>query len=249
MNDRKLISIWSGPRHGASELLYAFAQRRDTEAIDRPFWGYFLRVSGSTHPAKEEILSSMTLHANPIVSNQILTPLKQSIRCVRFMTHHLLGLDLSFLEAITHHIFMIRRPHQVVSRFSGEIIQPDQLLESYKMQYDLFKYLTHKDIKPLVIDANMMHEEPKSALQMICSYCEVPFEKSMQERKPMADFIHAQEESWNQDFAHHQDGRSFTQSEGTLEEALAKCSEYYLNMLAEARLPQCPQERKSYMVA
>ena len=165
-----MIGIWSGPRHGASELLYACGQRQDTEAIDRPFMGYHLRVTGNEHPDREEILDSMSTHAPSIINHQLLAPQVQPIRSFRMMTHHLMGADLNFVTDIPYHILIIRRPKEVFLKMQSPFDNFASIALSYEMQFQFFKYLTGKGINPLVIDANMMHEEPKSALQMICSY-------------------------------------------------------------------------------
>ena len=37
------LNIWSGPRNISTALMYSFAQRSDTQVIDEPLYGHYLR--------------------------------------------------------------------------------------------------------------------------------------------------------------------------------------------------------------
>ena len=54
----KAICLWSGPRNVSTALMYSFAQRSDTRVVDEPLYGHFLRVSGTHHPGRDEVLAS-----------------------------------------------------------------------------------------------------------------------------------------------------------------------------------------------
>jgi hypothetical protein len=49
------LCFWSGPRNVSTALMYSFAQRSDTRAIDEPLYAHYLRVSGAEHPGKEMV--------------------------------------------------------------------------------------------------------------------------------------------------------------------------------------------------
>ena len=52
------ICVWSGPRNVSTTLMYSFAQRTDTLAVDEPLYGHYLRVSGAEHPGADEVMVS-----------------------------------------------------------------------------------------------------------------------------------------------------------------------------------------------
>ena len=51
------LCLWSGPRNVSTALLYSFAQRADTRAVDEPLYAHYLRVSGADHPGRDAVLA------------------------------------------------------------------------------------------------------------------------------------------------------------------------------------------------
>ena len=54
----KRICLWSSPRNLSTALMYSFAQRADTIAVDEPLYAHYLRVTNANHPGREEVLQS-----------------------------------------------------------------------------------------------------------------------------------------------------------------------------------------------
>ena len=53
------IAMWSGPRNISTAMMRSFGNRPDCTVIDEPFYGYYLKATGSDHPGREEIIASM----------------------------------------------------------------------------------------------------------------------------------------------------------------------------------------------
>ena len=65
------ICLWSGPRNVSTALMYSFAQRDDTRALDEPFYSHYLRVSGAAHPGRVEVIASMESDAARVIHNDV----------------------------------------------------------------------------------------------------------------------------------------------------------------------------------
>ena len=53
------IAMWSGPRNLSTALMRSFSSRSDTFVSDEPFYGCFLKTTGSDHPMREEVIAAM----------------------------------------------------------------------------------------------------------------------------------------------------------------------------------------------
>ena len=47
--------------------MYSFAQRDDTEVVDEPLYGHYLKVTGFKHPGREEVLSSQENEGRKVI--------------------------------------------------------------------------------------------------------------------------------------------------------------------------------------
>jgi hypothetical protein len=48
--------------------MYSFAQRKDTQILDEPLYGHYLRVSGAEHPGREEIMAAMNCNGDEVMA-------------------------------------------------------------------------------------------------------------------------------------------------------------------------------------
>ena len=100
----KRICLWSGPRNVSTALMYAFAQRSDTRVIDEPLYAHYLHTkygataAESTHPATAEVIASMSTDATIVVREVILGPCDKPVLFMKQMAHHLIKMDLDFLQ-------------------------------------------------------------------------------------------------------------------------------------------------------
>lgn len=85
IHDVEVIHSWSSPRSLSTSLMYAFAQRDDTEVIDEPLYAHFLVETGVGRPYKEELLSKMESDGNKVIKDVIFGPGKKKYRYCKHM--------------------------------------------------------------------------------------------------------------------------------------------------------------------
>ena len=117
--DTKRICLWSGPRNVSTALMYAFAQRSDTQVIDEPLYAHYLQTKygtearDSTHPGAKEVMASMSTDSEQVIREVILGPCEKPVLFMKQMAHHLIDIDLRFL-ARTLNVFLIRDPREML---------------------------------------------------------------------------------------------------------------------------------------
>ena len=126
----KRICLWSGPRNVSTALMYAFAQRSDTQVVDEPLYAHYLHTkyganaAESAHPGSAEVLASLSTDATTVVRDVILGPCDTPVLFMKQMAHHLIEIDLSFLQR-TLNVFLIRDPKEMLPSLTRVIGVPD----------------------------------------------------------------------------------------------------------------------------
>ena len=180
----KRICLWSGPRNVSTALMYAFAQRSDTQVIDEPLYAHYLYTkygadtAESTHPATAEVIASMATDATEVVRDVILGPCDKPVLFMKQMAHHLVEIDLAFLEQ-TINIFLIRDPKEMLPSLTKVIGTPTLADTGFKTQHDLLISLRAAGQSPPILDARLLLEEPRSVLCQLCERLGLRFEASM----------------------------------------------------------------------
>jgi len=87
------VNLWSGPRNVSTALMYSFAQRADTRVVDEPLYAHYLRVSGASHPGRDEVLRSQDADGERVVREVILGACDREVLFCKQMAHHLVELD------------------------------------------------------------------------------------------------------------------------------------------------------------
>ena len=174
----KRIAVWSGPRNGSTAFMYSFAQRSDTAVLDEPLYGHYLERTGAVHPGRDEVLTQTDTRAASVISERIFGDHEKPILFIKDMPHHLVGLDVSFLNDLTN-IFLIRNPREMLPSLLEYIPNPDMLDTAYKMQYELFERLRVQGKNPLVIDVKHLRSNPEKYLKKVCDRTGLDFENAM----------------------------------------------------------------------
>ena len=180
----KRICLWSGPRNVSTALMYAFAQRSDTQVIDEPLYAHYLHTkygadtADSTHPVTVEVIASMGTDATEVVRDVILGPCDTPVLFMKQMAHHLIEMDLSFLEQ-TLNIFLIRDPKEMLPSLAKVIGTPVLADTGLKTQHDLFISLRAVGQSPPVLDARLLLEDPRRVLRQLCERLDLRFDASM----------------------------------------------------------------------
>ena len=164
--------------------MYAFAQRSDTRVIDEPLYAHYLHTkygadaADSTHPATAEVLASMATDATEVVRDVILGPCDKPVLFMKQMAHHLIDIDLGFLEQ-TINIFLIRDPKEMLPSLAKVIGTPTLADTGLKTQHDLLISLRAAGQSPPILDARLLLEDPRSVLCQLCERIGLRFEASM----------------------------------------------------------------------
>lgn len=177
------IAMWSCPFSRATALMRAFSQRGDTAVLDAPFYAAYLRASGADHPMAREIIAAQPNDWRRVV-NQILGPVpdEKPIWFQKHITTHLLpefGRD--WLDQMTH-IFLVRRPDNILRSFVTRGLDPDLNAIGILQQADIYDRVCDRLGKaPPVFDADEIAQRPRQQLGALCAALEIPYRNDMLE--------------------------------------------------------------------
>jgi hypothetical protein len=159
--------------------MYSFAQRRDTRVIDEPLYGHFLRVTGTVHPGRDEVLAHVDCDGNRVMRELLAAdPGGPEVLFLKQMAHHLVDIDKSFLED-TENIFLIRDPEQMLPSLTIQL--PDATLADagLKMQWELYEALRDAGQSPAIVDSRELLLDPRSVLGQLCAHLQIPWTDDM----------------------------------------------------------------------
>ena len=171
------IAMWSGPRNISTTMMRSFSSRSDTHVTDEPFYAYYLKRSGVTHPGYEQILQSNTTDYNHIMNRLINhIPNKKSVWYQKHMAHHLdpndnLKWTNSFLNCL-----LIRDPNYVIASY----IKKNDLKNIDELGYtQLLKIFQYHDNQIPIVDAKDILLNPEGMLRKLCFLFNIVFEEKM----------------------------------------------------------------------
>lgn len=172
------ICLWSSPRNISTALMYSFAQRPDMTVIDEPLYAHYLNRSGADHPGKQLVLTDQSSNGSEVIDQVILKTYPTPFSLHKQMTHHLDGLDKSFLNQ-TKNVLLIRSPYEIVLSYSKVMkkVTPEDI--GIPQQIQLFEYLKKINCLTAVLDAKLLLLQPKKILKLLCDKLEIPFLESM----------------------------------------------------------------------
>ena len=136
------ICLWSGPRNVSTALMYSFAQRSDTRVVDEPLYGHFLRVTGTIHPGREEVLAAVNCDGNEVMKNLLAKPGigEQDILFLKQMAHHLVEIDQEFMLS-TRNVFLVRDPRQMLPSLTIQMPHAKLADTGLKAQWLVYRQL------------------------------------------------------------------------------------------------------------
>lgn len=174
----KRICLWSSPRNVSTALMYSFAQRPDTIVIDEPLYAHYLRVSGSNHPGKEDVLHALEQDGNKVMKHLIEDDFEKPFVFCKQMAHHLIELSFDSLLSLSNIIF-IRDPKQIISSYAQVIrnVKMDDI--GIKKQWELFHFLDENQKEFVVLDSGELLKNPSKVLNDVCRALNIPFYKEM----------------------------------------------------------------------
>jgi len=172
------ICLWSGPRNVSTALMYAFSQRNDTQIVDEPLYGHYLRVSEAKHPGYLEVMAAMETDGQQVINKVILGPVKQPVLFMKQMAHHLVDIDLDFLSKTTN-ILLIRDPFDVIRSLVNQIPNPGLHDTGLNLQVNLLDRFRELEQDLLVIDSTDLLKNPSVVLSKLCQKIGLSFQKRM----------------------------------------------------------------------
>jgi len=179
MDRTKRICLWSGPRNVSTALMYSFAQRSDTRVYDEPLYAHYLANTDADeyHPGADEVLASMENDGKKVV-DMMLGPHDTEVVFFKHMTHHLVNLDLTFLNDCVN-VILTREPREMIVSFDKVIPNPTMQDVGYEAHLKLLNHLENMGQKVLVLDSKDILLNPRKALTKFCEDVGIPFEESM----------------------------------------------------------------------
>ena len=176
----KAICLWSGPRNVSTALMYSFAQRRDTLVVDEPLYGHFLRVTGTTHPGRNEVLAAVNCDGDAVMRD-LLAWQRDPARDVLFMkqmAHHLVDIDRDFMRK-TRNIFLIRDPRQMLPSLTIQMPHAKLADTGLETQWHLYRGLTDAGQQPAILDSRELLLDPGTVLEKLCARLEITYTDDM----------------------------------------------------------------------
>ena len=175
----KRICVWSGPRNISTALMYSFAQRADTRAVDEPLYGHYLAVSGAEHPGNGELRDLLDPDGERVCREVILGRYDRPVLFLKQMAHHLVGdLDWSFLEQ-TVNVLLTRDPEQMLPSLNVQVPGPTMRDVGYDKLARLLDYCEAAGQAVPVLDSRDLQNDPEGVLRKLCERVEIPWDPAM----------------------------------------------------------------------
>jgi hypothetical protein len=174
------IACWSGPRNISTALMRSWSSRNDSFVSDEPFYAYYLKEQQLKHPMYKEIIEFY-----PNTYDDVVTSLTSEIPndkehwYQKHMAHHLINLNnISWIKNFENCI-LIRHPKDVINSYikKNTLNHVDEL--GYPQQYKIMSYLDSIGKKFIVIDSNILLNNPEKILSQWCSSINLEFDISM----------------------------------------------------------------------
>lgn len=163
--------------------MYSFAQRPDTQVVDEPLYPHWLARNPSIfRPYKKELFETYSTDGNAVLRG--VKQYNGKGKRIIFMKHiikQLEGIDRSVLyNKNAKHVFLVRDPLEMIMSWGvkSEVHQEECSLETMGLPtlVDLYSHLRkNTGVAPVVVDSNMLKENPRAILSELCASLGIPF--------------------------------------------------------------------------
>ena len=174
------VACWSGPRNISTALMRSWSSRDNVYISDEPFYACYLKEKKINHPMKNEIINlyqnSYTDVLKTITSN---IPLNKKIWYQKHMAHHLIDLEnLEWLLELNN-CLLIRHPKYVISSYlkKNSLNHASEL--GYMQQFQILNFLKKHKQEFVVIDSNILLNDPKKILSKWCKKIRIDYDSKM----------------------------------------------------------------------
>jgi Sulfotransferase domain len=175
------IAMWSGPRNISTAMMYSFASRSDCQVWDEPFYAFSLKHHGNDHPLRAEIIARYESNYEAVVARCLSPPADgKTVFYQKHMTHHMLpGYDRHWILKMTN-AFLIRDPLRVLASYARKWEEVSLRDIGIVEQWEIFKLVADAlGGAPVVVDAEDVLEDPRSALTALCRALGIGFSDAM----------------------------------------------------------------------
>ena len=173
--------MWSGPRNLSTAMMRSFDSRPDTFVSDEPFYGCFLKDTGSDHPMRDEVIAAMDCDWASVMGTLRGSPGDGSpIWYQKQMWHHMTGsVGYEDFEGFSH-AFLIREPERMIASYLRK--REAAAFEDFGLerQADFFdREADRLGEAPPVIDASDILADPQAVLSRLCNALGIPWDVHM----------------------------------------------------------------------
>jgi hypothetical protein len=146
---------------------------------DEPLYGAYLKRTDAKayHPDADLIMDNMECDPQKVIE-MMCGPHENQVVFFKNMTHHLLGLDRSFLKK-GFNVILTRDPKQMLPSFDKVIPNPGLKDVGYKDHVELMNYFEKEEIAYTVLDSKNILLNPEESLRRLCNAAEIPFNETM----------------------------------------------------------------------
>ena len=174
------IACWSGPRNISTALMRSWSSREDLFISDEPFYAYYLKKQQLKHPMYQEIIDHYPNKYGDVVADLTSEiPFGKKHWYQKHMAHHLINLNNIHWIKSFQNCILIRHPKDVINSYVKKNILKNVDELGYPQQYKIINYLDSIGKKFIVIDSNILLNNPEKILSKWCSSIDLEFDISM----------------------------------------------------------------------
>jgi len=174
------IACWSGPRNISTALMRSWSSRNDSFVSDEPLYAYYLKEKQLKHPMYKEIIDHYPTNYEDIITSLTSEiPHDKEYWYQKHMAHHLIdSINIDWIKNFENCI-LIRHPKDVINSYikKNTLNHVDEL--GYPQQYKIMRYLDSIGKKFIVVDSNILLNNPEKILSQWCSSINLEFDNSM----------------------------------------------------------------------
>jgi sulfotransferase family protein len=175
------IAMWSGPRNLSTAMMRSFESRADTVVSDEPFYGCFLKATGTDHPMGDQVIAAMDCDwASVMAALRGDPPDGSPIWYSKQMWHHMTG-PIGYDDfAGFDHAFLIREPERMIASYLRK--REAAAIEDFGLERQAEFFEREADRlgdAPPVIDASDVLRDPERVLSALCGALGIPWDAAM----------------------------------------------------------------------
>lgn len=168
--------MWSGPRTVSTALMRSFENRPDTVVVDEPLYAFYLARTGISHPARDQVLASMSQDWRAVLDGLTTAglPAGKSVYYGKHMTHHLLPeVDRAALSPLRH-AYLIRDPDELLASYARVRSEPTMDDLGIRQQAEIYAAYPGP-----VLDSRDLLTDPEGMLRALCEALGIEFSAAM----------------------------------------------------------------------